>query len=142
MLFVLVLGGGLLGVLLGAVARASFGPRSWPNSRQLGLLIAVLPTAGLVGLLLPLAHYGIRLPVCVYLVSLLTGYTVVAMLEAGPSASELPPQQTPNARAPNPVRLQIELTRRVEHRQAAADFGGRKPKHRAALVDSPTPSEG
>jgi hypothetical protein len=54
---------------------------------------------------------------CVYLVSLLTGYTVVAMLEAGPSASEPPPQQTPNARAPNPVRLQIELTRRVEHRQ-------------------------
>ena len=85
MLLVLVLGGGLLGVALGAVARASYGPQSWPDSRKFGLLIAVLPTAGLVGLLLPLAHYGIRLPVCVYLVSLLTGYTVVAMLEAGPA---------------------------------------------------------
>ena len=90
MLLTLTVGGGLLGVLLGGTARASFGWRSWRDSKKLGLLIAILPVAGVIGLFLPIPHYGRRLPLCVYLVSLLTGYIVTAMLEAGPGGGEQP----------------------------------------------------
>jgi hypothetical protein len=38
LIFVIV--GGLLGVLLSAVVRASFGPRGWSGSRKCSLLIA------------------------------------------------------------------------------------------------------
>jgi hypothetical protein len=112
MLFVLVIGGGLLGVSLGIVAREGYESRSWPESKQLGLLIAVLPTAGLIGLFLPLPRYGSRLPLCVYLVSLLTGYIVTAMMEAVPGVDEHPVEPPRPLRGPAPTFRSMPLRAR------------------------------
>jgi len=103
MLFVLVIGGSMLGVSLGIVARAGYGPEGWPDSKKLALLIAVLPTAGVIGLFLPLPGYGSRLPLCVYLVSLLTGYIVTAMMEAAAGIDEHPVEPPRPVRGPAPT---------------------------------------
>lgn len=81
----LVVGGGLLGVLLGAVVRASYRPRGWSASGKLFILLAFLPAVGVAVLLPPLPGLGSRLTqLYCYLASLLTGYIVTAMLEDGP----------------------------------------------------------
>jgi hypothetical protein len=107
MLSVLIIGGGLLGVLLGAALRASDGPRGWSDSKKLILLVAVIPGAGVIGLFQALPGQGSRLPqLCGYLVSLLTGYIVTAMLETPPGSVEAggPAQRQPGSPRWRPTR--------------------------------------
>jgi hypothetical protein len=91
MLSVLVVGGGLLGALLGAIARATLGAKEWSNSKRISLLLAIMAAAACVGWLHSFPGQRSRLPqVACYLVSLITGYVVTAMLEGESRNEELP----------------------------------------------------
>jgi hypothetical protein len=77
---ILLFGGGLLGVLLGSVARVGYLKTRLP--------IAVAAVAGSIGLL-PIAwHRSSWLPLSLYGLSLLTGYVVTALLEGSSGDGE------------------------------------------------------
>ncbi len=78
---ILVVGGGLLGLLVGGVAQAAYG-RARPDLQKILLLVAILVAAGIAVLFLSLPGEKSRLPqLYCYLVSVMTGYVVAAMLE-------------------------------------------------------------
>lgn len=85
MLVAIIIGGGLLGLVLGAVGRASFGSRACSTSRKVGLLCAIMVGLGIVALFHALPGQASRLPqLCCYVLSLVTGCIVTAMLKDEP----------------------------------------------------------
>jgi hypothetical protein len=107
---VLVVGGGLLGALLGAMARATYGPAEWSNSKRISLLAAMIVVAGITASLHSFRGQHSRLPqLACYLVSLITGYIVAAMLDRTGASEEAgvrtgPPPASPFAELTKPTR--------------------------------------
>jgi hypothetical protein len=87
---IVIAGGGILGVLLGGIARVSY-RQGWPDSKNISVSIVALAGAGVAGLFQVLPGQGSWLPLLYgYLVSVMTGYVVTAMLEVDPGIKSVP----------------------------------------------------
>jgi hypothetical protein len=94
----LIIGGALLGVVLGAAVRFGFG-----SGVRLKALLAIAAAAGVIGLFPVIPGHTSRLPqLFCYVISVLTGYIAIAMLDANPG--EVPAPEASATPICNPIK--------------------------------------